>query len=71
MAVIWGLDLREIQWGKFKSANMFDKRYHLRTTKLIVYQIAMILMVISESIGTAALSGKSYLQMSHLLDHMY
>ncbi|EHL00393.1 hypothetical protein GLAREA_04545 [Glarea lozoyensis ATCC 20868] len=56
MAVIWGLDLKEIQWGKFKSANMFDKQYHLRTTKMIVYQIAMILMVISESVGTAALS---------------
>jgi len=56
MAVIWGLDLREIQWGKFKSANMFDKQYHLRTTKMIVYQIAMIFMVVSESVGTAALS---------------
>ncbi|KAH6680721.1 hypothetical protein B0J14DRAFT_558065 [Halenospora varia] len=56
MAVIWGLDLKEIQWGKFKSANMFDKKYHLRTTKMIVYQIAMILCVISESVGTAALS---------------
>lgn len=38
---------------------MFDKQYHLRTTKMIVYQIAMILMVISESVGTAALSGTS------------
>ena len=57
MAVIWGLDLAEIQWGKFKSSNMWCGDYHLRRTKFIVYQIAMILCVVSESLGTAALSG--------------
>ena len=57
MAVIWGLDLREIQWGKFKGSYMFNKVYHLRRAKMIVYQIAMILCVVSESVGTAALSG--------------
>ena len=36
---------------------MFNKDYHLRRTKMIVYQIAMILCVCSESVGTAALSG--------------
>ncbi|CAG8956397.1 hypothetical protein HYFRA_00003780 [Hymenoscyphus fraxineus] len=56
MAVIWGLDLKEIQWSKFKSSNMFTPEYHLRRTKMIVYQIAMIFMVVSESVGTAALS---------------
>ncbi|CAG8973920.1 hypothetical protein HYALB_00003698 [Hymenoscyphus albidus] len=56
MAVIWGLDLKEIQWSKFKSSNMFTPAYHLRRTKMIVYQIAMIFMVVSESVGTAALS---------------
>jgi len=56
MAVIWGLDLKEIQWAKFKSSYMFNKAYHLRSEKMIVYQIAMVLCVVSESVGTAALS---------------
>jgi hypothetical protein len=60
MAVIWGLDLHDIQWGKFKSSYMFgNKDYHLRRTKFIVYQSAMLLCVISESVGTAALTGKT------------
>ncbi|EAW13610.1 uncharacterized protein ACLA_043290 [Aspergillus clavatus NRRL 1] len=56
MAVIWGLDLHEIQWHKFKSAHMFNRAYHLRRTKMIIYQMAMIFCVCSESVGTAALS---------------
>jgi len=59
MAIIWGLDLRDIQWWKFKSSYMFgNKDYHLRRTKFVVYQVAMISCVVSESIGTAALSGQ-------------
>jgi hypothetical protein len=57
MAVIWGLDLGEMRWAKFKGSYMFNRAYHLRRTKMIVYQIAMILSVASESVGTAALSG--------------
>jgi hypothetical protein len=57
MAVIWGLDMKEMQWGKFKNSYMWNKEYHLRRTKFIVYQIAMIFCVVSESLGTAALSG--------------
>lgn len=57
MTVIWGLDLADMQWGKFKGSYMFNQVYHLRRTKMIVYQIAMILCVVSESVGTAALSG--------------
>ncbi|OJD32145.1 gpi ethanolamine phosphate transferase 2 [Diplodia corticola] len=56
MAVIWGLDLREMQWGKFKNSYMWNTEYHLRRTKFIVYQCAMIFCVVSESLGTAALS---------------
>ncbi|PVI02894.1 hypothetical protein DM02DRAFT_503037, partial [Periconia macrospinosa] len=56
MAVIWGLDLKEMQWGKFKSSYMWNTDYHRRRTKFIVYQIAMIFCVVSESLGTAALS---------------
>ncbi len=60
MVVIWGLDLRDMQWGKFKSSYMFgNKDYHMRRTKFVVYQVAMICMVVSESIGTAALTGES------------
>lgn len=56
MAVIWGLDLKEMQWGKFKNSYMWNTEYHLRRTKFIVYQLAMIFCVVSESLGTAALS---------------
>ncbi|EEA27296.1 hypothetical protein TMatcc_004414 [Talaromyces marneffei ATCC 18224] len=56
MAVIWGLDLHAMQWSKFKSSYMFTRVYHLRRVKMIVYQLAMILCVCSESVGTAALS---------------
>lgn len=57
MAVIWGLDLHDLQWAKFKSSYMFgNKDYHLRRTKFVVYQIAMICCVVSESVGTAALT---------------
>lgn len=54
--VIWGLNLGEIQWSKFKSSYMWNNRYHLRRTKFIVYQMAMIFCVVSESLGTDALS---------------
>lgn len=58
MTVIWGLDLKDMQWGKFKSSYMFgNTEYHLRRTKFGIYQGAMILTVVSESLGTAALSG--------------
>lgn len=59
MPVIWGLNLKDIQWWKFKSSYMFGNRdYHLRRTKFVVYQVAMIFCVVSESVGTAALSGE-------------
>ncbi|KAF4631030.1 hypothetical protein G7Y89_g7103 [Cudoniella acicularis] len=35
---------------------MFNREYRLRRTKMVIYQIAMILCVISESVGAAALS---------------
>lgn len=60
MAIVWGLDLNEIHWTKFKGSYMFTRIYHLRRTKMIVYQLAMILCVCSESVGTAALSGISF-----------
>jgi hypothetical protein len=58
--VVWGLDLAEIKWSKFKSSYMWNNEYHLRRTKFIVYQCALIFCVISESLGTDVLSGKHY-----------
>jgi len=55
MAVIWGLDLHEMQWSKFKNSYMWNNEFHLRRTKFVVYQLAMIFCVISESFGTKAL----------------
>ncbi|KAK6332257.1 hypothetical protein TWF696_002978 [Orbilia brochopaga] len=69
MAVIWGLDLREIQWGKFASKNMFDPQWYLRREKMIIYQMAMIFMVVSESVGTAALS--DYVDQQDYLERYY
>lgn len=54
--VIWGLPLADIKWSAFKSSNMWNNRYHLRRTKFAVYQGAMIFCVVSESLGTDALS---------------
>jgi len=54
--VVWGLDLAEIQWSKFKSSYMWNSDYHLRRTKFIVYQCALIFCVVSESLGTDVLS---------------
>jgi hypothetical protein len=56
MAVIWGLDLRRNAMGQIQKLQHVSKIYHLRRTKMIVYQIAMILCVVSESVGTDALS---------------
>ncbi|TIA56216.1 hypothetical protein D6C79_00078 [Aureobasidium pullulans] len=54
--VIFGLPFSEFTWSKFGNANMWNKVYHLRRTKFIVYQLAMIFCVVSESLGTDALS---------------
>jgi len=55
--VIWGLNLGDMKWSMFGSKWMWkNKDYHLRRTKFVIYQLAMINMVVSESIGTAALS---------------
>lgn len=66
--VIWGLNLGEMQWSKFKSSNMFRKDYHLRRAKMIVYQIAMIMCVVSESVGTDALS--KYVDQQNFIEHL-
>jgi hypothetical protein len=58
MAVIWGLDISEMKWSAFSNSYMWKNTdYHMRRTRFIIYQCAMILCVVSESLGTAALSG--------------
>ncbi|KAI5923649.1 hypothetical protein F4810DRAFT_710391 [Camillea tinctor] len=52
--VIWGLDLDEVKWSKFKPSYMWSNEYHLRRTKFIIYQCAMISTVVSEVLGTTA-----------------
>ena len=67
--VIWGLNLGDMKWSMFGSKWMWkNKDYHLRRTKFIIYQLAMINMVVSESIGTAALSGKYFPHDGYLKD---
>ncbi|KZM25641.1 uncharacterized protein EKO05_0003260 [Ascochyta rabiei] len=57
MAVIWGLDLKEVHWSKLKFSYMFKNRdYHLRRTKFGIYQGAMIPTMIAQSLGTTALT---------------
>ncbi|KAH3939615.1 hypothetical protein HBI56_192200 [Parastagonospora nodorum] len=57
MAVIWGLDLHDMKWSAFSNSYMWKNTdYHMRRTRFIIYQCAMILCVVSESLGTAALS---------------
>ncbi len=60
MVVIWGLDLKEMQWRKFKGSYMWSRIYHHRRRRFIVYQMAMILCVVSESLGTDVLSSRFF-----------
>jgi hypothetical protein len=64
--IIWGLDLRAIKPAAFKSSNMFDRRYHLRRERFIVYQLAMVLTVVGESLATFCLN--KYLQIQNVVE---
>lgn len=46
---------------------MWSRRYHLRRTKFLVYQLAMILCIVSESLGTAALD--KYVHQQDYIEH--
>lgn len=70
MAVIWGMDLRDMKWSNFKSSYMFGNTdYHMRRTKFIIYQLAMIFLIVSESLGTAVLS--DYIDQQNTLQHRF
>jgi len=64
--IIWGLDLRAIKPSAFKSSNMFDKRYHLRRERFVVYQLAMLLTVVGECLATYTLD--KYLQIQNIVE---
>ncbi|KAL5116843.1 hypothetical protein ACEQ8H_005195 [Pleosporales sp. CAS-2024a] len=56
MAVLWGLDMRDLRWSVFSTANMWKNTdYHMRRTRFIVYQCATILLAVSQGIGTVAM----------------
>lgn len=54
--ILWGLDLNQIRPSAFTARRMWAPRFHLRRTRFVVYQLAMILLVVGESVGTAAMS---------------
>ena len=56
--IVCGLDMAELKWSKFGSSNMFSADYHRRRTRLIVYQVAMIVGMVSNAVNTAVLTGE-------------
>ncbi|TEB33645.1 hypothetical protein FA13DRAFT_1730692 [Coprinellus micaceus] len=56
MTKIWGFDLAEMHWGAFKNEQMFDRRWHLRKQRFIVYQLAMLTGLAAECTATYSLS---------------
>ncbi|KAF8150220.1 hypothetical protein B0H34DRAFT_733101 [Crassisporium funariophilum] len=56
MAVIWGFDLSHMSWGSFGHQKMFDRRWHLRRERFIIYQLAMLLSLAAECTATYSLS---------------
>ncbi|KAL0060551.1 hypothetical protein AAF712_012671 [Marasmius tenuissimus] len=56
MPVIWGFDLSEMKWNAFGHKNMFDRRWHLRKERFIVYQLAMLIGLAAECTATYSLS---------------
>ncbi|KDR79643.1 hypothetical protein GALMADRAFT_243725 [Galerina marginata CBS 339.88] len=56
MAVIWGFNLSEMSWSAFGHKKMFDRRWHLRKERFIVYQLAMLIGLAAECTATYSLS---------------
>lgn len=50
-----GLDLRAIHPSAFKTSRMWDKRYHLRSARFVIYQLAMIVPLAAECLATVCL----------------
>ncbi|KAG7092025.1 hypothetical protein E1B28_008407 [Marasmius oreades] len=62
MPVIWGFDLSEMHWSAFGHANMFDRRWHLRRERFVVYQLAMLICLAAECTATYSLDKYEDLQ---------
>ncbi|KAL0573781.1 hypothetical protein V5O48_008168 [Marasmius crinis-equi] len=62
MPVIWGFDLSEMKWNAFAHRNMFDKRWHLRRERFVVYQLAMLICLAAECTSTYSLAKYEKLQ---------
>lgn len=60
--IIWGFNLKEMKWSSFKSSHMFNGQYHLRSQRFIIFQLAMIICLISECIATYSLTKYEKLQ---------
>ncbi|KAK7025478.1 hypothetical protein VNI00_016007 [Paramarasmius palmivorus] len=56
MPVIWGFDLSEMEWSAFGHAKMFDKKWHLRRERFVVYQLAMLIGLSAECCATYSLA---------------
>ncbi|KAF9463464.1 hypothetical protein BDZ94DRAFT_1308769 [Collybia nuda] len=56
MPVIWGFDLSHMSWGAFGHRKMFDRRWHLRRERFIVYQLAMLICLAAECTATYSLA---------------
>ncbi|KAJ8094514.1 hypothetical protein PM082_010948 [Marasmius tenuissimus] len=56
MPVIWGFDLSEMRWSAFGHRNMFDKRWHLRRERFVIYQLAMLICLAAECTSTYSLA---------------
>jgi len=62
MTVICGFDLSEIRLSAFGHKKMFDKRWHLRRERIVVYQLAMLMCLAAECTATYSLAKYEDLQ---------
>ncbi|KAF8989682.1 hypothetical protein BDQ17DRAFT_1372935 [Cyathus striatus] len=62
-----GFDLSQMSWGAFRHKRMFDPRWHLRKERFVLYQLAMIIGLIAESVATSSLSKYNHHQ-THLFN---
>ncbi|ORY92629.1 hypothetical protein BCR35DRAFT_4922 [Leucosporidium creatinivorum] len=59
---VWGFDLSELKFSSFGHKALFDPRYHLRKTRIIIYQCAMLVCLAAECTATYSLDKYEDLQ---------
>ncbi|KAK4699090.1 hypothetical protein P7C70_g7176, partial [Phenoliferia sp. Uapishka_3] len=62
MPTIWGFNLNEMRMSKFSSKSLMEDGFHLRKTRIILYQAAMIICLAAECTATYSLSKYEDLQ---------